>query len=266
MTKMVYKKKISFLCVCPCYYPAFEHGGPIYSMHNLDKGLINNGVDVEVYTTNQFLSNKVKVNNKTIIDGVTVTYFDYNRAFDFFTSNGWHFSWSLISALKKNIPRFDIVHLPTIWNFTTVIAAYFCRKYNKPYIISPHGQLYPYTFNHKGWKKWIYYHLISRYDLKMAKAIRYTSRDEAIKVDKFLNLKTNSFILPNGLDLSEFENLPKKEELVKQYPFLKGKKVILFLGRICSKKGLNILIDSFNRLSGEMDNLHLLIVGPDFEN
>lgn len=38
------------LCVIPSYFPAFQYGGPIASVHGLNKQLVRKGIDVTVYT------------------------------------------------------------------------------------------------------------------------------------------------------------------------------------------------------------------------
>jgi glycosyltransferase involved in cell wall biosynthesis len=69
--------------------------------------------------------------------------------------------------------------------------------------------------------------------------------------------------VPHGIDLSEFSDLPGKEKLRQRYPILKDKKVVLFLGRINWKKGLDILVQAYSILAKEKDNVHLMIVGND---
>ncbi len=258
---------MNILCVVPSYYPAFQFGGPITSVHNLNKSFVKRGVDVTVYTTNVGLEDKVETNKEVLVDGVKVFYFTFYKLFEFAGPTGWQFSIPLSKALKKNIPNFDLVYISAIWNYPTAIAAYYCRKYNKPYVVAPRGIFYPYTFNKKVWKKWPYYKLIVKKILEEASAIHYTSIDEFEKGHSFLGIKNNkTFIVPNGLDLSEFKNLPLKEILRDKYSILKGKKVILFLSRLDWKKGLDILAKAYGDISKKRNNIHLLVVGDGPEN
>jgi len=261
---------MKILCVVPSYYPAFQFGGPIASVHNLNKSFIQKGIDITVYTTNVGLEDKVIANKEVLIDDVKVTYFSFFKFFEFLGPTGWQFSISLSKALKKNLPNFDLVYISAVWNYPTAVASYYCRKYNKPYIIAPRGIFYPYTFNKKAWKKWPYYKLITKRDLEGAAAIHYTSIDEFKKGHSFLGIKNNkTFIIPNGLDLSEFDNLPAKKVLRDKYPILKDKKVVLFLGRLDWKKGLDVLAKAYGNIIKQRNDVYLLIVGdgPDsFKN
>jgi glycosyltransferase involved in cell wall biosynthesis len=49
------------------------------------------------------------------------------------------------------------------------------------------------------------------------------------------------------------------------YPELHEKTIILFLGRINYKKGLDILVEAFKDLAKKYEKLHLVIAGPDNE-
>jgi len=47
------------------------------------------------------------------------------------------------------------------------------------------------------------------------------------------------------------------------FPFLKNKKIILYLGRIHSKKGPDILIKAFKEIASIDNDLYLVMAGPD---
>jgi len=87
--------------------------------------------------------------------------------------------------------------------------------------------------------------------MEKATFIHYTTEDEAEKCHLSLALKNKAIIIPNGIDLSEFIVLPERERIVEHYPILKDKKIILFLGRINWKKGLDILAKAYAELARE---------------
>ena len=254
---------MKLLCVTPSYFPAFQYGGPIGSVHGLNKGLVKRGTDVTVYSTNVGLYGKVPVNQEIDVDGVKVIYFGFVNLFEFVGRSGWQLSRQMTNALRRNLKQFDVIHLHAIWNYPTAVAAYYCRRYKKPYIIAPRGSLYPYAIGKNAWKKWIYYTLIAKRDIQGASAIHFTTEDELERCHSFLGLRNEAIIVPNGIDIFEFENLPGRNCLSARYPLLNNKKVILFLGRIHWKKGLDLLAKAYGKLTRERGDVHLLIVGPD---
>lgn len=64
-------------------------------------------------------------------------------------------------------------------------------------------------------------------------------------------------IIPNGVDLERFspDILPIDE-------FCDGKVNILFVGRLEKRKGLNYLLEAYQRVKQEISNCRLIIVGP----
>ncbi len=257
------KKRL--LCVVPSYWPAFKYGGPIYSVHSLNRALVKKGFDVTVYTTNAGLKGSVAVNKEIEADGIKVTYFSFLEIFKFANANGWQFSWSLTKALRKNLKFFDVVSIVSIWSYPSAVTAYYCRKIKKPYMISPRGTLYSYTMGKKIWKKLPYYNFIAKRDLMKAAKIHYTTKDEEENSHFSLSFRNQAVVVPNGLDLVEFSEVPLKEWFKKRYPVLKDKKIVLFLGRIHKKKGLDILVRAFNLIVKEKTDVHLVIAGNDEE-
>lgn len=251
------------LCVIPTYWPAFEFGGPIHSVHNLNRALARKGVDVTVYTTNKGLENNVTANREVNVDGVRVTYFEFTRSFEFLGSTGWHFSPKMTWALRTSLYNYDLVHINAVWNYPTAASAFYSRKYKKPYILSPRGMLYSYTLSRKSWKKLPYYQMIAKRDVAHAAAIHYTTMDESEKCAKFTNISNRSIIVPNGIALSEFHDIPARTGMRKRFSIPDNKTILLYLGRINWKKGFDVLAESYGRISRKRDDVHLLIAGPD---
>ena len=98
------------LCVVPSYWPAFQYGGPITSLHSLNKALVKIGINLAIYTTNAGLEDKVLVNQEVEVDGIRVTYFAFTKFFEFMGATGWQFSLPMTRALKNNVKIFDIVY------------------------------------------------------------------------------------------------------------------------------------------------------------
>ena len=252
---------MNILQISPSYYPAIKYGGPIQSVHYLNKALVSKGVDVNVITTNagqesDFKATKLKNykidNGYYLIDGVRVKYMNYSGY------EHYNFSIPLLLELNKIISKYDIIHIIAIWNFPVLVGGLLSILKNKPYIISPKGSIYKETIELKSYfKKKIYWSLFAKHYLNKATAIHFTTNDEEKKVINYLKIKNRSLLVPNGIDLTKIKY--KKNELIKF-----DKEYILSLGRISKKKGFDLLIPAFSRLLKEHD-LVLIIAGPDNE-
>lgn len=222
------ENNMRLLCVSPSYWPAFQFGGPIFSVHELNKRLASKGVEVSVYTTNAGLEKKPGSIGQRELDNIRVNYFAYSKLLHSLGSTGWHFSPAMSRAVSKNINNFDIVYIVAVWNYPAAITAYLCRRNKKPYIISPRGSLYPYVTQKKFYKKWFYYNLVTKRDLSFATAIHYTTQDEKEACHAHLGLKNRAFVIPNGINLAEFANLTDGQIFRQRYPALKEKKSFFF--------------------------------------
>ncbi|MEK7574259.1 MAG: glycosyltransferase, partial [Patescibacteria group bacterium] len=125
------------------------------------------------------------------------------------------------------------------------------------------GTLYPFTIRKKAWKKWLYYKLITRNDLKTASVIHYTTQDELEKCHSFLGLKNRAFVAPNIIDLAEYANPPIRNQFRNRYQISQDKKIVLFLGRIHWIKGLDTLIPAFAKVLEKEPWAILVLAGGD---
>jgi len=175
----------------------------------------------------------------------------------------WPFYTRALSGiLAVEVPKHDIVHIHEIWHYPCYAAYRAASKVRKPYIVTVHGELEPWCLNYKALKKRVYAALIQRRILNRAAAIHAITQEEAKHIRAF-GVNRPIFTIPNGINPEEFSELPPREEIEKFYPELQGKKVVLFLGRIHPKKGLDLLARAFGQVARERKDVHLVIVGPD---
>ena len=236
-----------------------NYGGPVNVCKNSCSALAKTGVEVTIYTTNLDyprgilnvpLSTEIKEN------GYTIKYFPVQFM-------PYVYSFQLFRSIKNNIKNFDIVHIHGLYRFPQFVASYYARKYQIPYIVRPHGSLDPFLYNHKRNRigKRIYEFLIENKNLNCASALHFTTEKE-MQLVKPLGLEAPGFIIPNGLDLDKFSSVYTVGNFRKKYK-IGNKKIILHFGRINFVKGLDILIDSFIKVSQVIDDVCLVIAGPD---
>jgi len=173
-------------------------------------------------------------------------------------------SWGFGPALRRHIREFDVAHIHGVYGYPALVAAGCARRVGLPYIVRPHGSLDPFMVKRHRLPKQLYHELFVRPLLKTAAAIHFTTEDER-RLASWLHLPTPSFVLPHGLDIDAFDNLPPPGTFRRRIPGVQEKKLVLFLSRINFKKGLDILIKGFGLLQPEKRGIHLALVGPDTE-
>jgi glycosyltransferase involved in cell wall biosynthesis len=250
---------VKILIANPCYYPAHRYGGPVKSVHEMARKLVQLGADITVFTTNADGSEdlKVTIEEPVDVDGVKVCYYPVEKPRSYFRSP------DLASALQKRVSEFEIVHINWLYVYTTLVAARECIRQGVPYLLAPRGMLDPNAIRmHGNFKKNLYLNLIERKHLYGASAVHFTSfgeRDQASSSG--WNLK--SIVVPNGIDLNEFEGKIKNNRLIERFPELAGKRTVLFLGRLNYIKGLDMLAEAWPLVVQEIPNAHLILAGPD---
>lgn len=163
-------------------------------------------------------------------------------------------------TLKPLISSADIIHVHAIWEEIQHVAARLAVAAGKPYIFRPCGMLDPWSLRQSRLKKKIYMAWRLKRDLNRASAIHYTAETERDLASP-LKLRPQAIVEPNGLNLSEFADLPAPEEFRRKFPQIGDRRIVLFLSRIHHKKGLDLLIPAFAQ--AKPDNTVLVIAGPD---
>ena len=254
------------LIISPAHLHGYKIGGPIASMESMNKGLVNEGMLVDVLSTPYGLDNEdlESLNTWQNVDGIE----NYRaKYFKYYGYGNFTFSPKLIIETFKIVKTYDILVCNGIMNFPLIFSALIALLRGTPYVFIPHGTLYKETFELKSKLiKKIFYLLIVKRLLLKSSAVQFTTLDEKEKVCSYLKINPNYFIVPNSIDETKFVNLPQRGSFFRDYPTLQNKRLIAFFGRITAKKGLDILIDAFYKLSNEFPDIHLVIAGPDDEN
>ena len=244
------------LHVVPTYLPAARYGGPIFAVHGLCRALAGRGHHVEVFTTNinGRDNSAVPLEIPVQLDGVHVRYFSSQ----YFRRLYW--SPALARALTTDLTSFKIVHLHSVFLWPTWAAARSAKKAKVPYLISPRGMLVKNLIEQKSrLAKTAWLRLIEKSNLESASAIHATSVLEAEEVQRFGWRLKQIATIPNGVDEVDQFNEENISEDVKE--IAAEQPLILFLGRISWKKGLDRLLNAF-----ALSHLgRLAIVGPDDE-
>lgn len=209
-------------------------GGPSSCTYNLLKGLNDAGVEADVLTIG---SDDVIGNDNFII------------AVDNDAQNPFVYSKNFRDRLRYG-KQYDIYHANGLWTYPTHVTAEWAKKNDKPYIIAPHGMLYPAGLGSKPWKKKLALALFQRRDLKNATAIQATCQQEAEYIEA-LGFKRPIEIVPNCLDIKLIP-IREKENSVKRFGFV---------GRINPIKNIDILLEAWAKLGDKTKDCELIIAG-----
>lgn len=216
---------------------SLKGGGPSRSVPMLVKGLAEVGVDITLMT---YWSDDM---NTHALDGTSaklkVLRPDFSR-----------------SQMEEYIisEKFDVIQLQSMWDLRYHIVAKTARKHRIPYIITPRGMLEPWCLSQKKWKKKLAMALYQMKDIKRSACVFTTAEMEALHV-RDLGVDVPMVVIPNGIETDGYPCRISKDKVKKQ---------ILFLSRIHIKKGIELLIDAFDRIikkNADMDDWTVAIVG-----
>lgn len=154
----------------------------------------------------------------------------------------------------------DLLHMHGLWQFPTRLAG--LMEAECPVVIAPHGMLDPWALARHRWKKAPVWHLWERRTLERARCLHALSSSEVCSI-RALGFRGPVAILPNGtpsVDRSQPQLPPPWSDRVPA-----GERVLLFLGRLHSKKGVAPLLEAWSRLGQEArrQGWWLALVGPE---
>jgi len=240
-----------------------EDGGPVYALMSLvlkQKELKNQVSIICTYKKN--IGNLEKLNQN-------IKYLR-NKKINVYIYKSW-FLYCFSPGLVRRLFKFDknvIVHIHGLYRFTTSFGALICRFRKIKYIIRTHGALDSFLYERSdNFSSFVFIKRISELlidygNLKHALFIHFTSKREKEKAMIPKNIKKNSEIIPNGISLPFYNN---QINIRKKYGLKNNEKIVLYIGRLHLKKGIDILIKSFSEIDNKEKNITLLIAGPGSE-
>jgi glycosyltransferase involved in cell wall biosynthesis len=155
----------------------------------------------------------------------------------------------------------DIVHLHTMWSPLNAIVASVCRRIDKPYVISPHGMLDPYSLSIKSLKKRLYLKVIERRTILGSAGVLFTADDERDLAIAQIGHVPNPGVVGLGADAPDASDEILRSRFRSTYPELADKKLLIFLGRLHPKKRPDVVIRAMRGVRGKIPDTALLVVG-----
>ncbi len=241
--------------VVPYMHP--NAGGPPVVVDRICRRLAARGHSVRVVTTDALAGNE---------QGWEQAYADGGYRLEVYRTTGtgaFAYSPGLAPAVRAAVADSDLVHLHTVWTYPTLRAAWACRTRRVPYLVMPHGMLDPNSVRRKRVKKWLYAKAVEGPNLRRAAGLICTHAEEERLARLSVAGLPHGWIVPLAAD--EPPNASRAqlaEEFFTHYRNLAGTRIVLFLGRLHPKKGLDLLLPAFAALARRVPDARLVLVGP----
>lgn len=228
----------------------YAHGGTEIAAYNLALEMSKRGHTIDVFTTAWNSHYTLEMQHGMNIHR-------YGTLFKIASAN---FSGEFI--FKKPKEKVDIVHA----HFNMPYADYIGMKYSKeesiPFILTYHADA-----QDKGGKflrnqlmtfynRHILHKVLDHADVIIATSKSYISKS------KFLKEYQNKIkVIPNGINLKEFQLNFSQEECREKLGLPQDKKIILFFGNIVPYKGPDVLLKAFSLIKSKFPQLMLVFAG-----
>lgn len=249
--------KLKVLHVIPSI--SLTDGGPSRAIRTIERALNLQGVEVTTLTTDDDgYARRLALSNRP--EGVPGAHRVYSRKWTDF----YKFAPGAAIWLHRHVRQFDVVHIHALFSFLSVAAARLAKSQRVPYVVRPLGTLASYGLTQRRpLLKKLSLGMVEGPILRNAAAVQFTSQAERQDIDA-LGFTVRGVVIPLGL-----EQPPEwhPSDLVREYPILQWRNVILFLSRLHPKKNVEGLLTAFAMLRKQYDNVALLIAGdglPDY--
>lgn len=241
---------MKFLHVCAVFPPTFAHGGVPQAAFGLAEALVRRGHENLVLTTDADGQKRLAVPKDQVIDykGVKVLYVSR------LANNSYFYSPSLGKNIRRWAPAFDVALIRGNWGYVNFAARTILPDLKIPFLLYPEGSFSDWAIHHKRLKKIIYWHFIEKINYSKAAGVVALTAAEYSQI-KTLVPDIPVEVIPNGINLEEFYPLQADNDLQARFPNLVGKPFILFLSRLHTVKGVDLLLSAFARMVYSLERI-----------
>lgn len=252
---------MKILHVAHFFYPCLSAGGVVNASYQIAKMQARDN-SVKVISSDA-CKERLKFENGRYdvdVDGIKVDYFK-NISNRFKLATMLDTPLGAIFRIKNQIMDFDVVHVHEHRQTLSIIVCYFARRYGIPYVVQAHGSVLPF-FQKEGLKN-IFDKVFGFKILHGASKVFALTEVEKEQYLKMGVEEDRIEIVPLGINIEEYSNLPEGGIFREKFNISKDDKLIIFIGRVHEIKGLDLLIDAFKELADSVSDVKLAIVGPD---
>ncbi|MEO1934860.1 MAG: glycosyltransferase, partial [Myxococcales bacterium] len=165
----------------------------------------------------------------------------------------------------RKISRFDVILIASFWQLMHLPFQLAATRACIPVVISPRGSLYRVLEKSPGrWPQRLLFWLVISRIMKRASAIHITADVERADLEA-IDLGVPSFKVPNPFVTEKYAAMPTQREGRARFALPEDVPVILYLGRLDRRKGIDLLIDALSDTAGSQPGAILVLAGPDFD-
>jgi glycosyltransferase involved in cell wall biosynthesis len=257
------------LKVTQSYYPFVDRGGPAVKVRALARGLASRGEKVTVLTADLGLERITNSANEWVREGRGWRSFEDSVETIYLKSSASYRSltWNpgLFAFCGERLASFDVVHIYGTYDLLGPTVARACRRRGLPYVIEPMGMFRPIVRNIA--LKKVYRYLMGNSVVGGARRVLATSEQEQRELVEEGIPARQIVVRRNGTERPE--HLPDPGTFRRQWRVPENAKIVLFLGRLVTKKSPEMLIEAFAQwqalrtVGKTVSPAVLVIAGPD---
>lgn len=179
----------------------------------------------------------------------------------------YRLNFRLVNWLRQHAGAYDAIIVRGIWQYQSFGTWLASRRAGFPYFVFVHGALNPWfrqTYPLKHAKKWLYWPWAEYRVLRDAAGVLFTSEAERVMASRSFELyKAREIVVNYGTSAPVGDPGTQKQLFFDKFPQLRGKRLLLFLGRIHPVKACDLLLEAFARSAAKEPGVHLVLAGPD---
>jgi glycosyltransferase involved in cell wall biosynthesis len=167
----------------------------------------------------------------------------------------------VIAFCRASVGQFDLAHIYGLYDLLGPVAGHFCRRQGVPYVVEPMGMFQPII--RSLWQKRLYHRVLGNALVDGAQLVIGTSEQEKQELIEGGIAASRIIVRRNGIDPPERQ--PERGYFRRRWSIPEEAKVILFLGRMVSKKSPDLLLEAFadwRARSANGGNAVLVLAGP----
>jgi glycosyltransferase involved in cell wall biosynthesis len=245
---------VHILHVSPSFYPAWAYGGIPRCAYELCRSLAALGHDVHAWTTDAYDATRRIEARSTTADGIHIRYFP-NLSNHLAYHRQLYLPRGLRAYAHRHTGEFDVVHLHSHRHALQLLVGRAAHRAAVPYVFTGNGTV-PSFERYVGIK-----HLVdllgARAVLQRAAACIAVSEAERAHYVAAGVAAERVHVIPNGIRLEEYATLPARGGFRQRHQ-LGGGPLVVFVGKITPRKGVDVLLRALQRLPAEVQ---LAVVG-----